>query len=57
MKVNPCKNKRSALCCQESNESVCEDNIIITSGKDVPVAWFIGGYIIQCSQEYTKLGT
>ena len=57
MKVNPCENKRSELCCMESNESVCEDNVVITSGKDVPVAWFIGGYIIQCSKDYTKLGT
>ena len=35
---------------------MCEDNTTIVSGKDVPIAWFIGGYIVQCSEEYRKLG-
>lgn len=54
MRVNPCANKINALCCQQSNESVCEDNTTIISGKDLPIAWFVGGFIVQCSIAYDK---
>jgi len=56
MRVDPCANKRSGLCCEGANESVCEDNTTIISGKDVPISWFIGGFVVQCSVEYSKLG-
>mmetsp|Transcript_16054 Transcript_16054/g.27074 ORF Transcript_16054/g.27074 Transcript_16054/m.27074 type:complete len:133 (+) Transcript_16054:711-1109(+) len=56
MKIDPCASKRNALCCQESNESVCEDNIVIISGKDVPIAWFMSGFVVQCSTVYSKRG-
>ena len=57
IRVDPCRFKSNELCCEESNESVCEDNTTIISGKDVPVAWFISGYVIQCSIKFAKLGT
>ena len=56
IRVNPCANKRNALCCQNSNESVCEDNTTIISGKDVPIAWFVGGYLVQCEKQFSKQG-
>jgi hypothetical protein len=46
MRVNPCETKKDPLCCQGSNESSCEDNTTIISGKDVPIAWFIGGFVV-----------
>jgi hypothetical protein len=57
MKVDPCRMKGiNDLCCHGSNESVCEDNTIITSGTDIGVAWFINGFIMRCSLEYSELG-
>ena len=56
MRIDPCANKNNALCCQESNESVCEDNLVVISGKDVPIAWFMSGFVVQCSETYSKLG-
>lgn len=56
MRVDPCVGKSSATCCQESAQDVCEDNTTIISGKDVPIAWFVGGFIVQCSSEYSKRG-
>ena len=56
MRVDPCRTKNNALCCMESNESVCEDNPVIVSGKDIPVAWFMSGFVVQCSRKYSDLG-
>ena len=56
LRVNPCANKRNPLCCQTSNEDVCEDNLVIVSGKDLPIAWFMSGFVVQCSIPYDKLG-
>ena len=55
MKVDPCRKFGiNDLCCNGSNESVCEDNTIITSGADIGVAWFVNGFIMQCSIQYTE---
>ena len=35
---------------------MCEDNTTIVSGKDVPVAWFMGGFVVRCSVPYDKSG-
>lgn len=47
--VDPCRSKINDLCCDGSSESVCEDNTQITSGTDIGLAWFVNGFIIQCS--------
>jgi hypothetical protein len=55
MKVDPCRKYGiNDLCCNGSNESVCEDNTTITSGADIGVAWFVNGMIMQCSIQYTE---
>lgn len=56
MRVDPCRqNGLDDLCCNGSNESVCEDNTSIQSGTDIGIAWFINGFIFQCSETYRKL--
>lgn len=57
MRINPCAGKSSALCCEGSNESVCEDNTTIVSGKDVPLSWFMNGFVLKCSIPYDKKGS
>lgn len=39
-----------------ANESVCEDNTTIVSSRDVPIAWFMSGFIVQCGGYYDKQG-
>jgi len=39
-----------------SNEDVCEDNLVVISGKDLPLAWFMSGFVVQCSLAYDKMG-
>lgn len=56
LRIDPCQNKRNPLCCMQSNLDVCEDNIVIVAGKDLPIAWFMSGFIVQCSVVYDKLG-
>jgi len=56
MLVDPCRSKSNDLCCDGSSESVCEDNTRITSGTDIGLAWFVNGYILQCSQLYRDQG-
>jgi len=56
MLVDPCKSKSNDLCCDGSSESVCEDNTYIVSGTDIGLAWFVNGYIMQCSQLYRDQG-
>ena len=47
LRVDPCKSKGdNDLCCDGNNEAVCEDNPYISSGRDIAVAWFVGGYIV-----------
>ena len=61
MKVDPCRNKGSNdLCCDGSNEAVCEDNTSIVSGTDIGIAWLTTGYVLLCSDLYKdtkKCGT
>ena len=57
MKVDPCRSKgENDLCCDGTNDAVCEDNTSIISGTDIGVAWLMTGYVLQCSQKYTDLG-
>jgi len=57
MRVDPCRLKGiNDLCCDGSNEAVCEDNTIITSGTDIGLAWFVNGFIMKCSEVYRDLG-
>jgi len=56
MLVDPCRLYGiSDLCCDGSNESVCEDNTIIQSGTDISVAWFTNGFVMRCSEKYEEL--
>ena len=56
MRVDPCRiNGINDLCCDGSNEAVCEDNTIINSGTDTGIAWFINGFIIHCDKKYQDL--
>ena len=49
MFVDPCRERgTSDLCCDGSNESVCEDNVLIQSGTDIGVAWFTNGFVMKC---------
>ena len=57
IKVNPCVNKTSDQCCQGANEAVCEDNTNVTAGTDVGIAWFMTGYVMQCSPLFTQRGS
>ena len=59
MKVDPCRGKglNNDLCCDDSNEAVCEDNTSIVSGTDIGVAWLMTGYVMQCSELYKDTGT
>jgi hypothetical protein len=57
MKVDPCRNKGdNDLCCDGSNEAVCEDNTSITSGTDIGVAWLMTGFVMKCSETYKATG-
>eukprot|EP00347_Sterkiella_histriomuscorum_P005005 403358265 len=57
MKVDPCRNKGSNdLCCDGSNEAVCEDNPSFISGTDIGVAWLTSGYVMRCSDIYKDTG-
>ncbi len=57
MKVDPCRNKgENDLCCDGSNEAVCEDNTSIVSGTDIGVAWLMSGYLLTCSAVYEDTG-
>ena len=50
MFVDPCRERgTSDLCCDGSNEAVCEDNTVIQSGTQVGVAWFTNGFVLRCS--------
>ena len=56
MRVDPCRlNGVNDLCCDDSSETVCEDNTIINSGTDIGVAWFINGFVMHCSDRYSEL--
>ena len=56
MKVDPCKiNGINDLCCDGSNEAVCEDNPIINSGTDIGIAWFVNGFVLRCAERYQEL--
>ena len=56
MRVDPCRlNGITDLCCDGSNESVCEDNTVINSGTDIGIAWFINGFVMHCSDKYSEL--
>ena len=56
MRVDPCRqNGINDLCCDGSNEAVCEDNTIINSGTDIGIAWFVNGYILHCDERYKEL--
>ena len=56
MRVDPCKvNGINDLCCDGSNESVCEDNTVINSGTDIGIAWFINGFVLRCDEKYQEL--
>jgi hypothetical protein len=58
MKVDPCRIYGATdLCCDQSNEAVCEDNTSIVSGTDIGIAWFMNGYVMQCSALYTSAGS
>ncbi len=47
IKMDPCRvYGLTDLCCDGSNEAVCEDNTVITSGTDIGVAWFMSGYVL-----------
>jgi len=53
MKIDPCRVYGTTdLCCNGANESVCEDNTVITSGTDIGVAWFTNGFVMRCSTLY-----
>ena len=56
LKVDPCSTKKNKLCCSNSGADVCEDNKIIVSGRDLPVGWFMSGFVVQCSKDWSKLG-
>lgn len=57
MKVDPCRNKGvTDLCCDGTNEAVCEDNTVITSGTDIGLAWFISGFVMRCEETFRDLG-
>ena len=57
MRVDPCRvNGINDLCCDGSNEAVCEDNTIINSGTDIGVAWFINGFVLHCDEKYQEKG-
>ena len=57
MRVDPCRNNGiDDLCCDGSNEAVCEDNTTILSGTDIGVAWFTNGFILRCDEKYSELG-
>ena len=50
MRVDPCRNNGiNDLCCDGSNEAVCEDNTIINSGTEIGIAWFTNGFVLRCS--------
>lgn len=56
LRVDPCRiNGVNDLCCDQSNEAVCEDNTVIISGTDIGVAWFVNGFILRCSDKYREL--
>lgn len=58
MKVDPCRNRGdNDLCCDGNNEAVCEDFPFISGGEDVAVAWFMSGYVVQCSALFDEKGT
>ena len=47
MKVDPCRSKgENDLCCDGTNDAVCEDNTSIISGTDIGVAWLMTGYVL-----------
>ena len=47
LKIDPCRNKGdNDLCCEGTNEAVCEDNPSITAGQDIAVAWMMTGYVM-----------
>ena len=55
MKVDPCRNKGvDDLCCDGSNEAVCEDNPSIISGTDIGVGWLMTGFVVKCSELYRE---
>lgn len=58
LKVDPCRNKGdNDLCCDGTNEAVCEDNPNISAGQDVSVAWMMTGYVVTCSDLFSEKGT
>jgi hypothetical protein len=58
LKIDPCRNKGdNDLCCDGTNEAVCEDNPNISAGQDVSVAWFMTGYVVKCSDLFEEKRT
>ena len=35
---------------------MCADNPSISSGQDLPIAWFQTGYVVQCSSLFNAAG-
>jgi len=57
MRVDPCRQfGTNDLCCDGSNEAVCEDNIVINSGTEIGIAWFINGFVMRCAEKYREVG-
>ncbi|CAI2378543.1 unnamed protein product [Moneuplotes crassus] len=54
IRLNPCINRDSDLCCDATNEGACEDNTVFESGEDMAVSWFTNGYIFRCSDIFEK---
>jgi hypothetical protein len=57
LKIDPCRSKGdNDLCCDGTNEAVCEDNPGISAGTDVSVAWLMTGYVAMCSDLFKEKG-
>jgi hypothetical protein len=58
LKVDPCRSKGdNDLCCDGTNEAVCDDFPNISSGQDIAVAWMMTGYVVTCSDLFKEKGT
>lgn len=54
IRINPCKNRATTLCCQGLNAGACEDHPIIQAGPNLEIAWAFNNYIILCSNEFIE---
>lgn len=56
IKINPCLGRTNQQCCDGKNQDVCGDHPSISSGQGIPIAWFMTGYVVQCSPLFDATG-